>query len=63
MNETAHIWYAFGIRAKQLLNDLNKVQLDDISTLDFECLQLAAKTAVDKLNEDLAEHLRNHPDE
>jgi hypothetical protein len=58
--ENRLLWYSFGIRARQLLKDTVKVQLDDVK--DFEFLQIACQTALDKLEEDLKNFVVNHPD-
>jgi len=56
------IWYQFGIRSKELLQDMAKIQLDNINTLDFECLQLACETAIKNLEENLKSYLYEYPD-
>jgi len=62
MNETSHIWYKFGVRAKQLLLDLAKVDAEEFDVREFQYLQGAAETAMENLEEELREHLRNNPD-
>ena len=43
IEENRLLWYSFGIRARQLLQDTIKVQLDEFDVKDFECLQVACR--------------------
>lgn len=63
MNNTAQIWYKFGVRAKKLLEDFEKLDLDNLNIKDVEYLQVAASEAKKTLNEELAHHLQMNPDE